>query len=72
VNLEADPRMTFHLKRPVAADLPATARVISDPVERQAILPRVAQVWRRDPEEMIRWSPLIEVTIPGYSEAAAA
>ena len=30
-NLEADPSLTFHLKGSVDADLPATARVITDP-----------------------------------------
>ena len=72
LNLEADPRMTFHLKRPVQADLPATARVIRDPVERRAILERVASAWHRDPEVMLAHSPLIEVTIPGYEVPAAA
>ena len=72
LNLEADPRMTFHLKRPVRADLPATARVIRDPAERRPILERVARVWRRDPDAMVASSPLIEVTIPGYLESAAA
>ena len=33
-NLEADSHLTFHLKRTVRADLPATARVITDPAER--------------------------------------
>lgn len=68
-NLEADPRMTFHLKAPVQADLPATARVMRDPVERRPILEQVARAWRRDPEEMQAHSPLIEVTIPGYAAA---
>jgi deazaflavin-dependent oxidoreductase (nitroreductase family) len=64
-NLEADPRLTLHLKgRRVTADLPATARVISDEAERQAIMPRIAAVWRRqDVDAMIRFSPLIEVTV---------
>ena len=64
-NLKADPRLTFHLKgRRVAADLPATARVIDDPAERAAIMPRIAAVWRRqDVDTMIAYSPLIEVTI---------
>ena len=66
LNLEADPRMTFHLKRPVQADLPATARVIRDPAERRPILEQVARAWNRDPELMQAHSPLIEVTIPGY------
>jgi deazaflavin-dependent oxidoreductase (nitroreductase family) len=69
-NLDADPRMTFHLKRPVQADLAATARVIRDPAERRPILDRVAHAWRRDPETMYTASPLIEVTIPGYDPAA--
>ena len=71
-NLEADPAMTFHLKGPVVADLPAVARVITDPVERREVLEKVARVWRRDPDEMVLHSPLIEVTIPGYELASAA
>ncbi len=64
-NLEADPHLTFHLKGSrVAADLPATARVINDPAEREAIIPRVARVWRRqDIDLMVAHSPLIEVTV---------
>jgi deazaflavin-dependent oxidoreductase (nitroreductase family) len=63
-NLAADPRMTLHLKRGVRADLPATARVIEDERERREILGVVAQNWRRDDvETMVRFSPLIEVTI---------
>jgi deazaflavin-dependent oxidoreductase (nitroreductase family) len=62
-NLEAEPRFTFHLKGPIAvADLPATARVVDDPVERRPILERVAQAWRRtDVDRMVEQSPLIEV-----------
>jgi len=63
-NLEADPRFTFHLKRDAQADLPATARVISDESERRALLPAIAKAWKRnDLEEMVRYSPLIEVTL---------
>lgn len=71
-NLEANPAMTFHLKGAVAADLPAKARVITDPAERRQMLEQIARVWRRDPETMIEHSPLIEVTVPGYERAAAA
>lgn len=71
-NLEANPSFTFHLKGAIAADLPATARVITDPTERREVLERVARVWRRNVETMIEDSPLIEVTIPGYERAAAA
>jgi deazaflavin-dependent oxidoreductase (nitroreductase family) len=63
-NLEADPHFTFHLKGPVSADLPATARVITDEAERRAIFSRVIQVWKgQDVETMTRYSPLIEVTL---------
>ena len=63
VNLAANPRLTFHLKGRVQADLPATARVIEDVAERRLILAQVARNWRRsDVEEMVRYSPLIEVT----------
>ena len=72
LNLEADPRMTFHLKRAVKADLPATARVIADEAERRPILQHVGRAWGVDPELMIRHSPLIEVSIEGYQRPAAA
>ena len=64
-NLEADPHLTVHLKGPLAvADLPATARVVTDEAERRQILERVAQAWRRtDVDRMVVQSPLIEVTV---------
>jgi len=73
-NLEADANLTVHLKGPVAvADLPATARIITDVEERRRILEHVARVWRRtDVAEMVQFSPLIEVTIADTSEATAA
>lgn len=65
-NLDADPTMTFHLKGPITADLPARARILVDPVEREAVLRHIAQAWgRTDVETMVRWSPLIEVEIEG-------
>ena len=65
LNLEADPTLTFHLKGPVSADLPATARVITDPAERRAIAEWVvANAWRQqDVEAMTAWAPMIEVTV---------
>ena len=73
-NLEADPRLVVHLKGPaVVADLPATARIVSDPAERRSILERVAQAWRRtDLDAMVATSPLIEVTIDEAGDAAGA
>jgi deazaflavin-dependent oxidoreductase (nitroreductase family) len=63
-NLDANPEFTFHLKGKVRADLPATARVIDTEAERREILPHVARAWKRDDlEDMVRYSPLIEVTL---------
>jgi deazaflavin-dependent oxidoreductase (nitroreductase family) len=65
-NLEANPAFTFHLKRGVTADLPATARVITDEPERRAVLEHVARAWNRtDVDLMVAHSPLVEVTIEG-------
>jgi deazaflavin-dependent oxidoreductase (nitroreductase family) len=70
-NLQADPRMTLHLKRGMRADLPARARVITDPTERRAILERVARIWRRtDVDTMVELSPLIEVSVEDAAAAA--
>jgi deazaflavin-dependent oxidoreductase (nitroreductase family) len=70
-NLEADPSFTLHLKRGVMADLPATARIVVDDTERRQLLEHVARNWNRtDLDAMVAWSPLIEVTIPGYALAA--
>jgi len=66
LNLEADPHFTFHLKRgAVPADLPATARVITDDAERRAIADWVAtNAWQGvDVDAMAAYSPMIEVTI---------
>jgi deazaflavin-dependent oxidoreductase (nitroreductase family) len=64
-NLADDPRMTVHLKGPIAvADLPGTARIVDDPTERRTILERVARAWRRtDVDRMVAESPLIEVIL---------
>ena len=71
-NLAADPRLTVHLKGYVRADLPATARIVTDPLERRTVLGRVARAWRRkDVDTMVAYSPLIEVTVPGYAAVAA-
>ncbi len=64
-NLRANPGLTFHLKQLIKADLPATAREITDPAERQEGIAKIARVWPRDPASMERFSPLVEVTIDG-------
>jgi deazaflavin-dependent oxidoreductase (nitroreductase family) len=61
-NLTDDPHFTFHLKGSIAADLPATARVITDEAERRAVFADVVKVWNgQDIETMTRYSPLVEV-----------
>lgn len=70
LNLEADPRVTLHLTGPLRADLPGTARIVTDPIERRVLLERVAANWgRTDVDTMVLYSPLIEVTIPGFPPA---
>ena len=72
-NLEADPRLTVHLKRGVHADLAGSARVVTDPEERRALLVDVASAWNRtDVNLMVELSPLIEVEIPGYGAVVEA
>jgi deazaflavin-dependent oxidoreductase (nitroreductase family) len=63
-NLEANPKFTLHLKRGARADLPATAREITDPAERRRVLEHVAANWKRpDVDVMVQYSPLIEVKV---------
>lgn len=66
-NLETNPAFTFHFKGTVGtpvADLPATARVIADNTERRAVFAKIIEsAWpQQDLEQMVRESPLIEVT----------
>jgi len=68
-NLAADPHFTFHLKGPVKADLPATARIIKDEAERRHVLEPIARGWRRkDLDVMVDSSPLIEVSFEDSSK----
>ena len=63
-NLEGKPNLTIHLKRGIKADLLATAREITEPVERRRVLEGVARHWNRgDVDVMMQYSPLIEVTV---------
>ena len=59
-NLLASPELTLHLKRGVAADVPARARPIVDPAERRPIFERLrtaqADAWTAG-------SPLVEVDL---------
>jgi deazaflavin-dependent oxidoreductase (nitroreductase family) len=72
-NLTADPRLTFHLKRGAVADLPATARLLSDEAERRPILERVCRQWGREAQTdaFVAGSPLIEVIFDDEALLAA-
>lgn len=64
-NVTADPHVVVHLKQSVTADVPAIARVISDPAERRPFVEAAARRWgRTDVEEMLQHSPLIVLTVP--------
>lgn len=63
-NIEADPRVTVHLKRGLVADVPAVARVVEDPAERRPLIEAAASRWgRHDVDRMMEQSPLIELTV---------
>jgi deazaflavin-dependent oxidoreductase (nitroreductase family) len=68
-NLDANPRFTVHLKRGLVADVPATARIIDDTQERRDVMRRIIETaWHgMDLEEMVAWSPLIEVNVEGLA-----
>ena len=54
-NIKADPRVVIHLKRGAVVDLPATARVITDPDEGRPLIEAAARRWgRTDVDEMLR------------------
>lgn len=62
-NLNADPRLVFHLKQGVVADLPATTRPVTDEAERRKVLAVALRTWRREHQldAFVAGSPLIEV-----------
>ncbi len=63
-NIQADPHVVVHLKQSVVADVPATARIVTDPDERRPLIEAAARRWRRtDVPEMMRHSPLIVLTV---------
>jgi deazaflavin-dependent oxidoreductase (nitroreductase family) len=71
-NVADNPAVTLHY-RGLAADVDGTARVITDPAERRALLEGVARNWNRtDLDVMMEHSPLIEVTVPGYADEPAS
>jgi deazaflavin-dependent oxidoreductase (nitroreductase family) len=62
-NITADPHVVVHLKQSVVADVPATARVVTD-LERRPYIEAAARRWRRtDVAEMLQHSPLIVLSV---------
>jgi deazaflavin-dependent oxidoreductase (nitroreductase family) len=65
-NVAADPRVVVHLKQSVVADIPATARVVTDPDQRRPLIEAAAQRWgRTDIPVMLEHSPLIVLDVDG-------
>ena len=65
-NVAADPRVVVHLKQSVVADVPATARVVTDADERRPLIEAAAQRWgRTDIPAMLQHSPLIVLDVDG-------
>ena len=66
-NVKANPKFTFSLKQSIQADLPAAARVITDPDERREVLDEInkSQPYYGElpggMEEMYESGPLFEV-----------
>ena len=70
-NITADPHVVVHLKQQLAADLPGTARVVTDLEERQPLIEAAARRWgRTDIAEMLQYSPLIVLSVDGDGAAA--
>jgi deazaflavin-dependent oxidoreductase (nitroreductase family) len=74
-NLRADPRLTLHLKGGVAADLPGTAEVVTDPEEKARIILRArVESWGANPDQAradidhwVATSPLARVSLTADS-----
>jgi deazaflavin-dependent oxidoreductase (nitroreductase family) len=63
-NIQADPHVIVHVKQSVVVDVPATARVVTDPDERRPLIEAAARRWgRTDVPDMLRYSPLIVLTV---------
>ena len=68
-NIGADPNVVVHLKQSVVADVPATARVVTDPDERRPLIEAAARRWgRTDVPDMLLHSPLIVLTVDDPSD----
>lgn len=64
-NMQVNPRIIFHLKQSIQADLPATIRLVTDSAERQGILTAPNMNWyhqnSESVEDFVANAPLVEV-----------
>jgi hypothetical protein len=62
-NLQANPDFVFHLKQGVQADLPARARLVTDPAERREVVEGIFRTGAAsgDVESWVAGSPIAEV-----------
>ena len=64
-NLRAHPEFLFCLKQSVRAELPARAKIITDPADRRAIMTAPETHWYRERagsvEDLVASSPIVEV-----------
>jgi hypothetical protein len=68
-NITADPHVVVHLKQSLTADIPGTARVVTDPADRRPLIEAAAKRWgRTDVDEMVQHGPLIVLTVPDVDE----
>jgi deazaflavin-dependent oxidoreductase (nitroreductase family) len=67
-NLKKEPRLIFHLKHGITADVPATARIITGDQERRHVLPVIVANLKAtrggefDLDDWLARSPLVELT----------
>ena len=76
-NLLARPDFIFHLKGSVQADLPASARALTDSAERRRVLPGLlagipADSGEQDLEDWFARSPIVEVEFTGRPSGGSA
>ena len=70
-NIDSEPRVIVHLKQSVVADIPAIARVVTEPEERRPLIEAAAQRWgRTDVDSMLEHSPLIVLTVDDEATSA--
>jgi deazaflavin-dependent oxidoreductase (nitroreductase family) len=63
-NLDAEPRLTVHLKRAAGIDLAATAVRVTDAATRRAVLEHLGARWYRGQaplDDLVATAPMVEI-----------